>query len=391
MQTPPRQSPRALDGGIAPATVHRSLRTRMLDWRDRLVMQPGFRRWAARFFLTNPVARRQSSKLFDIASGFVKSQTLLACVRLKLLERLANGPASTAALALHTGLGDDAIARLLSAASAIDLVQREPDGTWRLGSLGPAVVGEPGILAMVEHNATFYQDLADPVALLQGASRPTHLERYWAYSGAERPDVLDGDSVSAYSGLMAASQRMVAEEVLAVYPVARHRRLLDIGGGEGAFIAEAGKAAPGLQLGVFDLPAVVARAAANMQALGMATRFHGTGGNFFTDPVPPEADLVSLVRVLHDHDDREAMVLLRNIRKSMQPGATLLIAEPMAGAAGAHAVGDAYFAFYLLAMGRGRARTCAEISSMLKDAGFARIRPIRTNTPVITQLIVAGS
>jgi demethylspheroidene O-methyltransferase len=37
-----------------------------------------------------------------------------------------------------------------------------------LGSLGAAVVGEPGIRAMVEHNATFYADLADPVALLKG-------------------------------------------------------------------------------------------------------------------------------------------------------------------------------------------------------------------------------
>ncbi len=386
----PRQAEHGLGDGLGPSTVRRSLRTRLLDWRDKLVMQAGFRRWAARFFLTNPIARRQSSKLFDIASGFVKSQTLLACVRLKLLERLADGPASMAALGLHTGLGDDAIARLLSAASAIDLVQREPDGTWRLGGLGPAVVGEPGILAMVEHNSTFYRDLTDPVALLKGTSRPTHLERYWAYSGAERPDALDGGSVSEYSRLMATSQRMVAEEVLAVYPVARHRRLVDIGGGEGAFIAEAGKAAPGLELGVFDLPAVVARAAANMETLGMASRFRGAGGNFFTDPLPADADLVSLVRVLHDHDDVEAMVLLRNIRGSMQPGATLLIAEPMAGAAGAHAVGDSYFAFYLLAMGRGRARTAAEISTMLQVAGFSRIRSVRTNTPVITQLIVAG-
>ena len=281
------------------------------------------------------------------------------------------------------------MARLLSAAAAIDLVMRLPDGRYRLGGLGPAVVGEPGILAMVEHNATFYRDLADPVALLRGEGRPTQLERYWAYSGADHPDALEGERVSDYSELMAASQRMVAEEVLAVYPVGRHRRLVVVGGGEGAFVAEAGRAAPKLELGVFDLPAVVARAAANLQRQGMSGRFHGHGGNFFTDPLPAGADLVSLVRVLHDHNDDEAMVLLRNIRASMQAGATLLVAEPMADAAGAHAVGDSYFAFYLLAMGRGRARSAAEITQVLDNAGFSRIREIRTNTPVITQLVVA--
>ena len=368
-----------------------SLRERVMDWRDRMVMKPSFRRWAARFFLTKPIARQQSAKLFDIASGFVKSQTLLACVQLGLLDRLAKGPARSEALAHELGLNSDAMARLLSASVAIDLVMRLPDGRYRLGGLGPAVVGEPGILAMVEHNATFYRDLADPVALLRGEGRPTQLERYWAYSGANNPDALEGERVSAYSELMAASQRMVAEEVLAVYPVARHRRLVDVGGGEGAFVAEAGRAAPGLELGVFDLPAVVTRAAASLHRQGMSARFHGHGGNFFTDPLPDGADLVSLVRVLHDHNDDEAMVLLRNIRASMQPGATLLVAEPMADAAGAHAVGDSYFAFYLLAMGRGRARSAAEISNMLNSAGFGRIRQIRTNTPVITQLVVAGA
>jgi len=388
MLTRPQHADPDMNAGNT-AGAGRSLRERFMDWRDRQVMRPAFRQWAARFFLTRPIARQQSAKLFDIASGFVKSQTLLACVRLGLLDRLAREPATDTALSHELGLGIDAMRRLLSAASAIDLVHRLPDGRCRLGSLGPAVVGEPGILAMVEHNATFYRDLADPVALLRGDLRPTQLEQYWAYSGADAPDALDGDRVAPYSELMAASQRMVAAEVLAVYPVARHRQLLDVGGGEGAFIAEAGKAAPSLELGVFDLPAVVERAKANLDRLGMAQRFHGAGGNFFSDPLPQTADLFTLVRVLHDHNDDEAMLLLRNIRRAMQPGATLLIAEPMAAAAGAHAVGDAYFAFYLLAMGRGRARSAQEISNMLDQAGFNRIRQIRTNTPVITQLLEA--
>jgi demethylspheroidene O-methyltransferase len=97
------------------------------------------------------------------------------------------------------------------------------------------------------------------------------------------------------------------------------------------------------------------------------------------------------VRVLHDHDDAEAMQLLRNIKRSMLPGQTLLIAEPMAGIAHSRAVGDAYFAFYLLAMGRGRARTPAEIASMLEAAGFSNPGVIATNQPVITQLIRARS
>lgn len=369
----------------------RGLRDRLFDWRDRLVVRPSFRKWAARFFLTRPIARRQSARLFDVASGFVKSQTLLACVRLQVLDRLMEKPMRPAQLGPLIGLGEDATQRLLSAAGAVDLVLLQADGRYRLGGLGAAVVGEPGIRAMVEHNATFYADLADPVALLKATSRPTQLEQYWAYSGDEQAAGLQPAQVSDYSELMAESQRMVAEEVLAVYPVGKHRLLLDVGGGEGAFVEAAANAAATLQISVFDLPAVAERATQRMQRLGLLPRFQAHGGNFFTDSLPQGADLVTLVRVLHDHDDAEAMQLLRNIHRSMVPGQTLLIAEPMAGIAQSRAVGDAYFAFYLLAMGRGRARTPAEIGSMLEAAGFSSVRTIATNQPVITQLVSARS
>ncbi|MEO1161217.1 MAG: methyltransferase, partial [Pseudomonadota bacterium] len=124
-------------------------------------------------------------------------------------------------------------------------------------------------------------------------------------------------------------------------------------------------------------------------AVGFGDRFQAFGGDFFADELPEGPDLVSLVRVLHDHDDAEALTLLRNIRRSVSPGTVLLVAEPMAGVRGSSAVGDVYFGFYMLAMGRGRVRTPQEIGQMLARAGFAKTRSIATNTPVITQLIAA--
>ena len=61
----------------------------------------------------------------------------------------------------------------------------------------------------------------------------------------------------------------------------------------------------------------------------------------------------------------------------------------MAETSGARATGDAYFGFYLLAMGSGRPRTAARLSQMLADAGFSRVRNLATRTPMLTRLIVA--
>jgi demethylspheroidene O-methyltransferase len=98
---------------------------------------------------------------------------------------------------------------------------------------------------------------------------------------------------------------------------------------------------------------------------------------------------VSLVRVVHDHDDAEALAILKAAHRALLPGGRLLIAEPMAGTPGAEPMGDAYFGLYLWAMGSGRARRVGELEDMLNQAGFARAREVRTARPLLVRLLVA--
>jgi len=65
------------------------------------------------------------------------------------------------------------------------------------------------------------------------------------------------------------------------------------------------------------------------------------------------------------------------------------VAETMAGTPGAEPVGDAYFGFYLLAMGSGRPRTAAELTALLHEAGFASVREARSARPMLARALVA--
>ena len=357
----------------------------------RLQAKDGFRRAAGAFPLTRPVARRQARALFDLCAGFVYSQVLLATVRLRLPERLMAGPRSAAALALELEMSEPATERLLAAAAALRLLAlRGQDAGGRtlygLGSLGAALIDNPGVTAMIEHHGLLYDDLRDPVALLRGETTETALANYWPYAkgagaGAATPD--------GYSALMAVSQRFVAEEVLGAYDLRRHRHLLDVGGGSGAFLVAAGAQAPKLRLTLFDLPPVAQIARDHLASSPIAGRCEVVGGDFATQTLPSGADVVSLVRVLHDHDDDVAHVLLRAVRQALPPGGTLLVIEPMAGTRGAEPVGDAYFGFYFLAMGGGRARTPAQIRQMLSEAGFSRTRLLRSRMPMVARILVA--
>jgi demethylspheroidene O-methyltransferase len=362
---------------------------RGLSARDRLLASAQFQRWAAGFPLTRWIARRRARALFDLCAGFVYSQVLYACVRLGVFEQLFAAPQTAADLAQRLALSADATARLLGAAASLRLVERRRADRYALGPLGAALVGNPGIAAMIEHHALLYGDLRDPVALLRAERRETALARYWPYAGAQRPAALTAEQVAPYTALMSASQGLIAAEIVDAYPLGRHARLLDVGGGDGSFLLAAAAAAPQLRVALFDLPAVAERARARFAAAGLGARAEAVGGDFRHDDLPAGADLVSLVRVLHDHDDATVAALLRAVRRALVPGGTLIVAEPLAGTPGAEPVGDAYFGFYLLAMGWGRARTQAELGALLGAAGFAPARAVPTRTPLLTGLLVA--
>lgn len=354
-------------------------RERWISARNRLIADPRFQRIAARLPGTRAIARAHAGRLFDLVAGFTYSQILLAFVQLGLADWLAGGPQPAAALASRAKLSEDAADRLLRAAAALGLTERLADGRYALGLAGAALRGNPGIAAMVAHHPMLYADLADPVALLRNGRGQGELGRFWSYAGAA-----PGGDATAYSALMTASQALVGSHVVGAYRFARHHRMLDIGGGEGRFLETVAASAPRLALGLFDLPPVAARATAR---LGNSIDVHP--GDFAADPLPPGHDLITLIRVLHDHGDAVAQALLVKIRGALPPNGRLLIAEPMAETRGAEAAGDGYFGLYLWAMGSGRPRSAAEIRIMLARAGYASVREIATPIPLTARILVA--
>jgi demethylspheroidene O-methyltransferase len=369
-----------------PAAI--GLRGRWYAFRDRLLQDARFQRWAGGFALTRPIARKRQMELFDLVAGFVYSQALHAVVKLKLLPLLARLPARPVEIARALELPAESVDRLLTAALALRLVNRRGAERYGLGDLGAALLANPGVLAMIEHHATLYADLADPVDLLRRPDQETQLAQYWAYARAGDPAALSAGQVAEYSALMGISQGFIREEILDAYPVGRHRQVLDIGGGEGAFVREAAARCPQTQFAVFDLPAVAERAEATFGAAGLGARAQAIGGDLFAGDLPTGHDLACLIRVLYDHDDARAARILAAARGSLGPDGVLLIAEPMAETPGAERVG-AYFAFYLLAMKGGQSRSFDRLAGMARAAGFRRIERIATRTPMLTSLLVA--
>lgn len=365
------------------------LSNKLAAWRNRKLADPAFRHRIQRIPLLRSMARRRAQALFEATAGFVNGQVLSACLELGLLERLDENPMTTGAVAQDFDLDPIRTARLLEAAAGLGLVERRPRRHWGLGPQGAVLVSDPGLKAMSLHHRALYKDLADTVGLLRNPGQATQLAALWPYAQNDSPSEVKPGEAEEYTSLMAASQRMIAEQVLDAYDFSSHRALLDIGGGNGTFLGCVGEAVPGLELSLFDLPGVIELARQRVANQELPARISLHGGSFHSDPFPGVHDAISLVRIVHDHDDEPAQHLLARAFDALQPGGTLIVAEPMLSKKDDGGILGNYFRFYLMAMGSGRPRSPRELKQMLKSAGFKAIKRHRTSVPMICSVISA--
>lgn len=345
-------------------------------WAARLAGQGWFHRMCSRVPGLRGLARAEGAALFEVVSGFVRSQALLALVELRVLHRLTDSALDTGALARMTGVPESRMVVLLQAGAGLRLMKQRR-GLWQLTARGAAFLAVPGLEGMVRHHPVLYRDLSDPVAFFRGETDPD-LARFWPYvfGGA------DPATAARYSRLMAESQALVAEDTLRLVSLSGIRHLMDVGGGTGAFLAAVALAYPDLQMTLFDLPEVIAGAVARP---GLRV----VPGSFRDGSLPQGADAISLVRVLYDHSDATVAGLLRACHDALPEGGRLIISEPMSGGDRPDPATDVYFAIYTLAMRTGRTRSGAEIAALAGQAGFSTISRARSLRPFVTSALVA--
>jgi demethylspheroidene O-methyltransferase len=369
------------------------LRDRIHARVDRWMTSEALYRWSTSNLLARWITRRRARQVFDLMAGFVYSQVLLSCVRLRLLETVAERPRTLDELAQLCNVPASGLQRLLNSALALRLLEMRGEARYGLGALGAPVAGHAGIRAMIEHHAVLYQDMQDPLALLRDQLPQGQMAQYWPYALDSERDTAkqqwQSEKIARYSDLMSASQPFVVDEILSTYGFSKHQCVLDVGGGQGTFLSRLARHAPHLQMKLFDLPQVAELASGNFARQGLESRTAVFKGSFLRDRLPSGADLVTLIRVAHDHPDADVKQVLKAIFAALPSGGTVLLAEPMAQEPDQTPQGDAYFHFYLLAMGSGRLRTANELMGFMAEAGFTRMELLANPMPLQTQILVA--
>jgi hypothetical protein len=192
------------------------------------------------------------------------------------------------------------------------------------------------------------------------------------------------DEARMFRAAMTDISAPIIREAVSAIDVAGGRFVVDIGGANGAFVAELLQANPHLSGAVLDLPQAMPGVARESRRRGLGERMSGIGGDFF-DSVPT-ADLYLLKFVLHDWSDESCVQILSNIRRAMNPGARLFIVE-MTFTDEATSMSAALMDVAMLFGYTGRERDLTEFEKLLRAADLAIVKTSTLHHPY--QLIEA--
>ena len=330
----------------------------------------------------------EGNKIHEIMSGFVYSQILHLLIYLDIFQFLKKEGRSLDEVSQFLEITNERSLLLLRGGCALNLICYKRKKYW-LTRVGAQIVGVPGLMDMIQHNQILYRDLLDPVKLLYGSGE-TELSQFWPYVRKEgEKKKISAQVSSEYSKLMQTSQRLVADQTLQSYSFKGVKRILDIGGGTGAFLLAVKRKYPRLKATVFDLPNVIDIAKSNQEKNDDLESLTFHSGDFLKNELPSNQDVICLVRVLYDHEDSTVELLLKRIYEALPNGCSLLITEPMSGGSKAMRSSDCYFSFYTMAMTTGKVRSFEEHKAILLRAGFSNIVKHAVSAPFITQVMSA--
>jgi SAM-dependent methyltransferase/DNA-binding CsgD family transcriptional regulator len=255
---------------------------------------------------------RSLSNLVQSARAFQESRVLLTALELDLFTTIGEG-ATAAETAQKLGTDPRATEMLLNALVAVGaLVKGEAvfGCTAESKALGPA---RPGLLHTVH--------LWDTWATLTECVRSGRAVR------SRGPEGFPEARTRAFIAAMHARAQESARETVRLSGIHDAKRMLDVGGGSGAFSIAFAKTCPELRAEILDLGAVVPLAEEYIREAGLQNRVRVRPGDMRTADFGEGFDLVLLSAVCHMFGEDENRSLIQRCARALVPGGHLVIRE----------------------------------------------------------------
>ncbi len=308
-------------------------------------------------------------RFFNAVNAYQQTAAVKAAVELEIFTAIAEGNATAAAIAKRCGAAERGVRILCDFLTILGFLAKEgakyalaPDSALFLDKRSPAYVGGAIEFLLTPHILEGHERLTEAVrrggtAMGQGTLEP------------ENPDWVK--FAKAMMPLMHMPAQLMAAELL---KGGEAHKVLDIAAGHGIFGIAVAKQNPGAQIYGADWKNVLEVASKNAQAMGVGDRYHLIPGSAFESDFGGGYDLVLVPNFLHHFDAPTCTSFMRKVHGALTPGGRAAIVEFVPNADRVTPPSAAAFSMMMLSSTpSGDAYTFAELESISKNAGFARV------------------
>jgi hypothetical protein len=320
--------------------------------------------------------------LFQLVIGKWISQALGTIVELGIADQLAKGARRCSDIAREAGASEDGVYRLLRALTTVGVLAEGSDRRFKLTALGQLLRSDhPQSLAGYAH-FTAHDSTWRPWGLLTYSVRTSlpafdHVfgEPIFGYF-AKNPE-----AAAIFDNAMTSISTAEAKATSDAYDFNGVGTLMDVAGGHGLLLATVLQRHKRMRGVLFDLPHVAAGATATLAHAGLTARVRVETGDFFKE-LPTGADAIIMKHIVHDWDDGSATRILQSCHRALGARGKLLIVDPVVPPGNVPHYGKQLDLEMLVLTPRGRERTKAEFTRLLRSAGFRLSRVVPTKGPM---------
>jgi len=311
--------------------------------------------------------------LTRMVRGFQESRILLTAVELDVFTAVGDG-ATAAAVAKRCSTDRRATELLLNALVALGTLRLAGDAyTNTPAAVQFLVAGSPDDARIaLRHNLSLWNTWSS----LTEAVRQGHT--------ALRPEMRDRDDdwtvpfiAAMHRG--AAVRAPLVVDALGASPI---HRMLDVGGGSGAYAIAFAQAHPDLRAVVLDLPTVLPIAESHIGEAGFSNRIATRAGDLRTDDLGRDFDLVFLSSICHMLGPDGNRDLLARGTRALAPGGRVVVQDFILEPERTAPRQAVLFAINMLVgTEAGGTYTEAEYASWMTAAGLTAVQRIRLKGP----------
>jgi uroporphyrinogen-III synthase/precorrin-6B methylase 2 len=246
--------------------------------------------------------------------AFQGSRTLLTAIELNIFEAVAEG-ATAAAVAEKIGANPRATGMLLNALVSLGVLEKREDVFSNTPEADHRLRGESRLALM--HSVHMWTRWSTLTECVRAGTSVVHRKA--------RP----GDRTWTKAFIAAMHRNATARAPLVVPAVGagRVRRMLDVGGGSGAYSIAFARANPELHSDILDLPKVAPIARRHIEEAGLAGRIKVIPGDLHSSQYGEGYDLVFISAICHMLGPEDNLLMLRKSFTALAPGGRVVIQD----------------------------------------------------------------